>query len=753
MKPSLAVSVSLLVAVLAAFLALDARQLLAQAQLPAAEPNELRTKTDKKELAREIKQLVGEGKALEQQGKLTEARDKYVDAEGILSSADTLSAIAQIDEQQKQRVGTFLSGARRSYDAGQFSNSNQLLRQGLDIEPSDAALHFDLSLGYLKLGDRGNAAQHLDLAANAVSGEKERTRLLELLSAVLIGTHTPGDAADAKENPAASTFNKTYLEEDRDPGNTPAPAAGSLCDQTRALEGALAADPAIVFNSAKCAAEDARPQDAASLLANYAKLAPDALDRADAARFAEDLYSLASLPGDAGQAVRQHYATAARYLDYRRYDRAIDEYRTAAKALPDYSETQWQLGTLYEAYGDVQKARESFSRFAELDPARRSDADPHLTSLDGRRAVYDANVAEAEDILSDLLLPSLGLNSLGTKHRTKLTYREWRWASKQYKETTRATEKLSGPYVERELNHARENLESATTLFPLGAEANELLALINLQGNNWPDAYRDYDAVASQGFPVSFYAQVYSSRDSKVIRATKVEVGTAAVRLVYLSAWNTKKQISVPPSKPAGEDQLGNLVISVDEPPDTQAEAVTIGAAELKGIETDKNFVVLKRQSDRLYIAPLNMLAETPFEGGASRTFGNEYTRLFVRYLGYEQAKLGKEGMTTGEKFKLGFEIARIGVSVGMMGVGAPAAYGSAMRLARFAHALAVYREVGRGVHIANRAEAATRLVDDLQMDTTTLERDASDQRRAIEGIGFKVIPVEPLGLKFRDKL
>jgi len=31
--------------------------------------------------------------------------------------------------------------------------------------------------------------------------------------------------------------------------------------------------------------------------------------------------------------------------------------------------------------------------------------------------------------------------------------------------------------VERELNRARESLEAATQLFPLGAEANELLAL------------------------------------------------------------------------------------------------------------------------------------------------------------------------------------------------------------------------------------------------------------------------------------
>lgn len=469
-------------------------------------------------------------------------------------------------------------------------------------------------------------------------------------------------------------FNEAYLEEDRDPGDTKA-RGGGLCDQTKFLRDAFPTNAAVVFNSAKCAEEDAHPEVAARQLADYIKLAPNALDRADAELFQENLRSLAGLTGDSGQLVRQHYANAARYLDYRHYDRAMAEYQGAAQALPAYPQTPWQLGLLYETYGNIAKAREQFSRFQQLTPdaARKGQASFHLSNLDGRRAVYDANVDEAEDILSGLLLASMGLDTEGAKHKTKLSYRQWRWASHRYKEATRATVKLPEPYVERELNRARQDLEAASELFPLGAEANEMLALISLQGNNWPEAFCSYDAVASQGYPVSFFAQVNSARDSKVVRATKVEIGSDAVRLLHLSSYDPKKRASVPPAKPAGEDNLGNLVVSAAQPPDAQAEAQTIRADDLKGIETDKNFVVLKLAKDRVYLAPLNMLSETPFEGGASRAFGNEYTRLFVRYLGYESAKLGKEGMTAGEKFGLGFEIARIGVGVGMMGVGAPA--------------------------------------------------------------------------------
>ena len=216
-----------------------------------------------------------------------------------------------------------------------------------------------------------------------------------------------------------------------------------------------------------------------------------------------------------------------------------------------------------------------------------------MSTLEKSRAVYDANLSEAEDIITGLLLPSMGLDTAGVRHKTKLTYRQWRWASHRYKEATRASQKLSQPYVERELDRAREDLESATELFPLGAEANELLALISLQGNDWPEAYRSYDAVASQSLPVSFYAQVNSVRDNKVVRATKVEIGADAIRLVYLSSYDPKKQVSLPPSKPAGEDDLGNLVVSAMQPPDPDAEAFTIRVADLMGIETDKNFVVL----------------------------------------------------------------------------------------------------------------------------------------------------------------
>ena len=53
----------------------------------------------------------------------------------------------------------------------------------------------------------------------------------------------------------------------------------------------------------------------------------------------ENLQSLGGLAGDSGKVVRQHYANAARYLDYRHYDPTVAEYKEAAQALPDYAQT------------------------------------------------------------------------------------------------------------------------------------------------------------------------------------------------------------------------------------------------------------------------------------------------------------------------------------------------------------------------------------------------------------------------------
>ena len=122
------------------------------------------------------------------------------------------------------------------------------------------------------------------------------------------------------------------------------------------------------------------------------------------------------------------------------------------------------------------------------------------------------------------------------------------------------------------------------------------------------------------------------------------------------------------------------------------------------------------------------MVAYTPVEGRAAREFGNEYTRMFVRYLGYENARLGKEGMTFGEKLNLGYSFAQLGMAVfSSVGDGGLSSYEAVMDLRKLARTMKV--------------------------DFRTLQKTMADQQRTLEGLTFKAIPTQNVQLDYRDKL
>ena len=69
-------------------------------------------------------------------------------------------------------------------------------------------------------------------------------------------------------------------------------------------------------------------------------------------------------------------------------------------------------------------------------------------------------------------------------------------------------------------------------------------------------------------------------------------------------------------------------------------------------------------------LSPIYLPSFTPVEGPQARRFANNYTRLFVRYPGLEDSKLGTEGMSGGEKFMMGYNIANASVDIAMSGFG-----------------------------------------------------------------------------------
>jgi hypothetical protein len=688
---------------------------------------------DKKQLQAVAGALVDEGKTLERQGDLDAARDKFIDAEGYISTKDALEGIDRIRDQKEKKAESLLAQAQTDCTIGKPADCSTQLEAALQVGPQKpAALHNDLAIAYQKAGDRANAVVHLDALILNTHDENARLALAELRSSLLTGAKIPVAAPDARKN--IQDFNAAYARADRsytqsaDGEEAASSPTITLCDRMKNLEPGTPANPAILYNQAKCAEEDGDAARAAILLTRYLQAAPDALDARDTQIHRESLLSLAALTGDAGTQVRTHFAAAARDLDYRRYDRANEEYQLAQQAAPNFALTYWRMGVMAEASANTTLAHAYLERYMQLetDPDRKTEAAAHLNSLDQWRASYIDNTDEAHDLIADLLVRSLGLSTEGVKHKIKSGKGSKK--SAQTKMMFSASQTLSAPFVRRQLAQARADLDQATELFPIAPEANEMLALLDLEDNDWPSAFRSFDAVASAGMPVAFYAQLNDSHDNKFVRATKIEINRESVRLVYLSSYDAKKKTAEPPPVPAGDDDLGNLAVSETLPPDSAAESSLISISDLQGVQTNQNFVILKRQKEQTMLAPVYMVAFTPTEGKTAREFGNEYTRMFVRYLGYENARLGKEGMTFGEKLKLGYSFYEAGMSI--------------------------YNAVSTaGLGSLGAAQETMKLVNKLRTDLGTLQRTLADQRRVLDGLQFKAIPADPAVLAYRDRL
>src|SRR6202043_3323051 len=76
----------------------------------------------------------------------------------------------------------------------------------------------------------------------------------------------------------------------------------------------------------------------------------------------------------------------------------------------------------------------------------------------------------------------------------------------------------------------------------------------------------------------------------------------------------------------------------------------------------------LKMTKQDVYLSPIYLPSFTPIEGPPARRFANNYNRLFVRYPGLEDSKLGTEGMSGGEKFTIAANIANASVGMAMGG-------------------------------------------------------------------------------------
>ena len=281
-------------------------------------------------------------------------------------------------------------------------------------------------------------------------------------------------------------------------------------------------------------------------------------------------------------------------------------------------------------------------------------------------------------------------------------------------------------YAQQQLSRASEHLQVALALFPLGAEANELMGLVFLQANDGPSATKSFDVVASQNLPVAFYAEM---RAHNVDHAVKAELNRDGLRLIFLSSYD-KKGAAAEPSKPAGEDGLGDIVVEPDAQRQPAFESLDLRLSDIKKVETDKGLLKLKLAKEDIYLSPIYLPSFTPIEGPPARRFANNYTRLFVRYPGLEDSKLGTEGMSGGEKFMMGYNIASAGADIAMSGFTGISAISS----------------VQDAISIARTIQAAR---VSLSVSFASWEKSAGDQQQLLAGKAFKSIPTEPANLTF----
>jgi tetratricopeptide (TPR) repeat protein len=724
-------------------------------------------KTQKKELESAAKALNAEAKSLEKSGKLVEARLKYAESLGYIEERESSQAISRLDDRLKTEVKAATASAQKMFDAGKYKEAAQTLEQAWNLQTAQPLLAYDLALCYNQLGERQKAAEYLDQAIAGAGGPKIRARLNQTRTSFTTAETTAAHSDSAKkqlelfDHLAATLGNGSSAEDELGDeevlveGDAPDPTASvrggtarftatgpahggkssrfsSACTALQSLKETLANSPAAVFDLANCAEDNNRPDEAMRYLRRYLELAPNALDAVRVNQRIAELDALKALPTQSGAQVRALYATAERSIEEHQYDGALMAYTKAGELLPDFPLTHWKLGLLQEAMGNVAEARKQLARCreSEMDPEAQKRADFHLGILDEKRKKYDEEVSEAEDIIADLLNRSMNLTFNGLENRSALR------AHRAQVKKGNAAKKLGGftvplPYAQQQIGSAAQHLQAALALFPLGAEANELMALVYLQSLDGRSAIRSFDAVSSQQLPVSFYAEI---RGHGVDRPAKCELSRDHIRFIFLASYD-KKGVAKPPSRRAGQDGLGDLVIEAQASRALNFEDFAFRLSEIKKVETKDGQILFKLEHDTYSVSPLAIAFLPPKEGGPfARRFSNDYARLFMRYPGLEDTKLGAEGLTGYEKFKIGMDVANAGMSMAM---GGPAAFAAVQDI----------------ITVVQTVRMLQTTMASLKISYTAWATSVEEEQDVLLGNPFKPIPTEPVRLAYLHEL
>jgi tetratricopeptide (TPR) repeat protein len=665
----------------------------------------------------EAKRLTSLGRTAEKQGRLLDAREQYLASEHVLFTTDAAKGLERIAEAADLQVKTLMADAAQAYGAENFQKAAQLLETAGALHPGNLSIACNLALTRYQQGNRDDALPMLDRCVGALRDKEPRRQLAELYTALVTGDRlnvVPSGTRQqvARLNDAILKESDKDVPDDDDADVTPAGVVGpvGLCTQMKAVQGSLLKNPAMLFNLATCAESEGRLGDASRLLTEYSQLVPTAADNDEVQARLVVLKALSALPDPKGSLVRTLHASAGRHVEAREYDRAIADYQKADEAIPEFAESKRRLATLLEAQGQIDRARTYWQQviLAETNEESRKRTQLIVDGLDAEKAEYMALVGSARQLLRDLIGRSL-LDG----------------------------EPVGRVYAAYRLQLANEKIQAAAFIFPLGSEVNLLQAFTCSQMNDFRCVRASFDAQRALALPVSFYGAVFykavepNNRAKQPRTYGKFEFEGGMLRFAEISTVNPKKRSAAPAAQAAGEDRLGRLGVA-EGLRAAGFQGFTVPASAIKHLETKDGLLYLEVDDKRvkhrkMLIEPLSLVLVVPPIGPGARRYMNNYIHVAETYGGVEKAKLGKESTTTGEKLKMVYNIATIGLDVTSV------MFGDFFSLVDVATGVG-----GLGKKIATSQRQVRR---------------AAMEQRLVHGIAFKAIPTEPVRLAFRKEL
>ncbi len=293
-------------------------------------------------------------------------------------------------------------------------------------------------------------------------------------------------------------------------------------------------------------------------------------------------------------------------------------------------------------------------------------------------------------------------------------------------------------YAAYRLQLANDQVQSASLLLPLAPEVNLLQAFACSQMNDFRCVRASFDTLRAQTLPVYFYGAVFykgvepKKRPDQERLYAKFEFDKDVVRFVEISTVKPKKHTASVSAVAAGEDRLGRL--GVAEGLRTGSfQGFTVSSGAIKHLETENGILYLEVDDKhvkhrKMEIEPLCFVLQVPPQGPGARRYMNNYLNIASTYGGVARVKLGKESTTAGEKMKMVYNVASIGMGVASVMFGD---FSSMLDVARGVNSL------GHNIGLSRRQ----------------VQHIIAERREVVDGPAFKAIPSEPVSLAFRQDL